>query len=86
MPRGLSFAIGLFCALLSVGVTKATAQETRLTRLDTGDQTRGWEAVGRLDIDGRGFCTGALIALPVLRAAVATLASMATFEEAGIDT
>lgn len=30
--------------------------------------------------------TGALIALPVLRAAVATLASMATFEEAGIDT
>ena len=29
--------------------------------------------------------TGALLALPVLRAAVATLASMATFEEAGID-
>ena len=29
--------------------------------------------------------TGALVALPVLRAAVATLASMATFEEAGID-
>lgn len=28
--------------------------------------------------------TGALVALPVLRAAVATLASMATFEEAGI--
>lgn len=30
--------------------------------------------------------TGALVALPVLRAAVATLTSMATFEEAGIDT
>ncbi len=30
--------------------------------------------------------TGALVALPVLRAAVGTLASMATFEEAGIDT
>ncbi|MGE0217809.1 nicotinate-nucleotide--dimethylbenzimidazole phosphoribosyltransferase [Mycolicibacterium sp.] len=29
--------------------------------------------------------TGALVALPVLRAAVATLASMATFDEAGID-
>ena len=28
--------------------------------------------------------TGALVALPVLRAAVAILASMATFEEAGI--
>ncbi|MCB0950053.1 MAG: nicotinate-nucleotide--dimethylbenzimidazole phosphoribosyltransferase [Mycobacterium sp.] len=30
--------------------------------------------------------TGALVALPVLRAAVGTLASMATFQEAGIDT
>jgi protease YdgD len=58
MPRGLSFAIGLFCAVLSVGVTGATAQGTSLTRLDTGDQTRGWEAVGRLDIDGRGFAPG----------------------------
>lgn len=33
-----------------------------LTRLDTGDQGRGWEAVGRLDLAGKGFCTGALIA------------------------
>jgi hypothetical protein len=38
------------------------ADETRLTRLDTGELGRGWEAVGRLDIGGRGFCTGALIA------------------------
>ncbi len=30
--------------------------------------------------------TGALVALPILRAAVGTLASMATFEEAGINT
>ncbi|GJF10943.1 nicotinate-nucleotide--dimethylbenzimidazole phosphoribosyltransferase [Mycolicibacterium cyprinidarum] len=30
--------------------------------------------------------TGALVALPILRAAVGTLAAMATFEEAGIDT
>lgn len=28
--------------------------------------------------------TGAAVALPILRAAVATLASMATFDEAGI--
>ena len=33
-----------------------------LHRLDTGSDSRGWEAVGRLDLDGRGFCTGALIA------------------------
>jgi V8-like Glu-specific endopeptidase len=39
----------------------AMAQETDLRRLDTGDDSRGWEAVGRLDLDGRGFCTGALI-------------------------
>lgn len=33
-----------------------------LRRLDTGTASRGWEAVGRLDLDGEGFCTGALIA------------------------
>src|SRR6056297_2563182 len=41
----------------------AAAQDSsRLERLDTGDDGRGWEPVGRLDIDGLGFCTGALIA------------------------
>ena len=39
----------------------AAAQDSRLERLDTGDDGRGWEAVGRLDIGGHGFCTGALI-------------------------
>ncbi len=39
-----------------------------------------------VELDMRlGEGSGALVALPVLRAAVATLASMATFEEAGID-
>ena len=46
-------------AVLAAGVAMA---ESPLKRLDTGDEGRGWEAVGRLDIDGRGFCTGALIA------------------------
>ncbi len=40
----------------------ATAQDTTLQRLDTGEDSRDWGAVGRLEIDGRGFCTGALIA------------------------
>lgn len=35
---------------------------TGLRALKTGDDSRGWEAVGRLDFDGRAFCTGALIA------------------------
>lgn len=40
----------------------AQAQTTALQLLETGNDARGWEAVGRLDIDGKGFCTGALIA------------------------
>ncbi|MDX1779751.1 MAG: trypsin-like serine protease, partial [Thalassovita sp.] len=40
----------------------AQAQDTMLRRLDTGDDSKGWEGVGRLDLAGRGFCTGALIA------------------------
>ncbi|HKL06535.1 MAG TPA: trypsin-like serine protease [Roseovarius sp.] len=41
---------------------QAMAQDTVLQRLDTGDEGRAWEAVGRLDLAGRGFCSGALIA------------------------
>lgn len=40
----------------------AVAQDARLKRLDNGDDAKAWEAVGRLDIDGKGFCTGTLIA------------------------
>jgi protease YdgD len=39
-----------------------TAEEAPLRSLATADATRGWEAVGRIDIGGKGFCTGALIA------------------------
>ncbi|MFU8777297.1 MAG: trypsin-like serine peptidase [Roseovarius sp.] len=38
------------------------AQDSRLQRLDVGDEARQWEAVGRLELGGRGFCTGALVA------------------------
>ncbi len=50
----LSFVMGL--------AGMAAAEDSRLQRLDTGDEGRAWEAVGRLDLAGRGFCTGALIA------------------------
>ena len=33
-----------------------------LDRLDTREDLRGWEAVGRVDIKDGGFCTGTLIA------------------------
>lgn len=40
----------------------AAAQETGLRRLTDRDDLFGWEAVGRLELNGQGFCTGALIA------------------------
>ncbi|MEM8728287.1 MAG: trypsin-like serine protease [Pseudomonadota bacterium] len=40
----------------------AAAGDRDLQRLDTMEAARGWEAVGRLDLNGKGFCTGALIA------------------------
>ncbi len=38
------------------------AQDSGLKPLETIDSARDWMAVGRLDIDGAGFCTGALVA------------------------
>ena len=39
----------------------AVAQDTRLESLDTTESGRDWMAVGRLDIEGDGFCTGTLV-------------------------
>ncbi|MCM2563063.1 trypsin-like serine protease [Lutimaribacter sp. EGI FJ00015] len=52
----------LFCTMILGLAPQPGAGDTPLLRLDTGDQGRGWEAVGRLEIDGHGFCTGAMIA------------------------
>lgn len=52
-------------AFAQVGVqtgTQTGTQTSALERLDTTDSGRQWQAVGRLDINGTGFCTGALIA------------------------
>lgn len=38
------------------------AQDSGLERLETLDAGRAWDAVGRLDLNGEGLCTGALIA------------------------
>jgi V8-like Glu-specific endopeptidase len=37
------------------------AQEAALKLLQTGDDSRGWNAVGRLNLGDSGFCTGTLI-------------------------
>lgn len=40
----------------------AIAQESPLVSLQTGNDSKGWNAVGRLDFANHGFCSGALIA------------------------
>ena len=56
MRRWMSLSI-----MALVFASAACAQDARLRRLNTGDDGRAWQAVGRLDIGGTGFCTGALI-------------------------
>lgn len=58
MKRGL-----IFLVMLMILATEGRAQtDTGLRALMTGDDSRGWQAVGRLNIGARSFCTGALIA------------------------
>ncbi len=52
----------LVIGLMSAFSTTSHAQDARLRSLQTGDDSRGWEGVGRLNFGDRGFCTGALIA------------------------
>lgn len=55
----LAAVIALLVALVAPAPLPA---EGALRMLETSEETRGWEAVGRLELGGRGFCTGALIA------------------------
>jgi len=52
----------IITSLALLGISPALAKDGALKRLSTGDESRGWEAVGRLDLGGNSFCTGALIA------------------------
>ena len=55
--RRFLFLVGF----LWVCAAQVAAQQSDLIALETRQASRGWEAVGRLDIRGRGFCTAALI-------------------------
>ena len=57
MRRWMALSL-MILVLASAGL----AQDARLKRLSSGVDADAWEAVGRLDIGGTGFCTGALIA------------------------
>ena len=47
---------------LSLLVTTAQAQTSKLRKLGTQNDALAWQSVGRLDIGGHGYCTGTLIA------------------------
>lgn len=54
-------------ALLAAQVTApVAAQDKPLEALETADKIRAYQAVGRLDIGGRGFCTGTLISMDLV--------------------
>ncbi len=57
----MKYWISIFC-LSGVLAGAALAQDAVLRSLQSGDDASPWEAVGRLDIGGSSFCTGALIA------------------------
>ncbi|MBU0781332.1 MAG: V8-like Glu-specific endopeptidase [Loktanella salsilacus] len=62
MDRFIRQGMRHFLALvMALWASLAAAQDTNLQSLDTGESSRGWQSVGRLDIAGSGFCTASLI-------------------------
>ena len=49
-------------ALVGAASLPADAQSKKLRKLGTENEALAWQAVGRLDAEGVGFCTGTLIA------------------------
>lgn len=73
-------AVGVMMALLVAGHGQDAGAEdvAALHALTTGDESRGWEAVGRLNIGNRGFCTATLIATDLVLTAAHCLFDKAT--------
>ena len=74
----------ILAAFLAV-VVPAVAGGSDLKSLTTGDDSRGWDGVGRLNIGSRSFCTGALIAENLVLTAGHCLYDQATGDLARAD-
>lgn len=64
--------------LFALAALPALADGRGLVSLQTGDDQRGWEAVGRLELGTRGFCTATLIADDLVLTAAHCLFDKAT--------
>jgi protease YdgD len=48
-------------AIMLAAAGQARAEDSAMVKLETADDSRGWDAVGKLKLGSHGFCTGALI-------------------------
>lgn len=57
----LSRVLAALAVVVALAPAGARAEDARLVTLETADDSRGWQAVGKLMLGNRGFCTGTLI-------------------------
>lgn len=68
--RAVGPRLGRLCTAVVLAAAATGGSQVRadaaLHMLGTADETRGWEAVGRLNLGADGFCTGSLVTADVV--------------------